>query len=185
MATNSIILISEPDIRVAIAQFIFRFAQPQLLMDNIILGRLNNVTLPSDSNEFAVFNVSNTGRKMTNLKRFINATDYSEIALFQGRVQIDICSDNEDWARMRSNSLMNIGRSGTGVRFLKPYGISLLHADDGIPVDYVDGAGNIVNRFVNNINISYYSIITETNVDSFDKVKANIRNVDVSYPPKE
>lgn len=182
---NNVVLISEPDVNAAICQFIFSYVRPQIAMNNIVQGWTNYDVLPPDNNEFAVFSMSNTGRQMTNLSGFFNEKDFGEIALFQSRIQIDVCSDDSNVARQRSNSVMNIGRSGTGVRFFQQYGISLLNTADGIPVDYVDGAGNTVKRFVNNVNISYYSIITETDVESFDKVKANIRNVDAVYPPKE
>lgn len=147
-----------PNVDKAVCDFILAYTQPLLNPSHIFKGWQNNMTLPKNSNEYAIYSVLSEERKGTNVYGYQSRKgDTGELYLNKYTfcaVQIDFYSDSDN-ARLRANALETAAYSGVGVDFFKKYGLCCLYAEDPKGVEYVNASDRYVKRFITTLHLSY------------------------------
>lgn len=180
-----------PNFRAALFEFITQFAAPVIDKSAIFYGNQNNIALP-ENNDYIVFSYLSSVRHGTNSERWekTDGNDYLYLSnTTEVIVQIDcyaVTTNGNDGinAMLRAQALETVARSTAGVQFFNDRGISLLYADDPRDTTIVGDSDNYVRRSTLMIHLSMQSQI-KVSMGFFSAVDVDLKNVDVSYPPKE
>lgn len=179
-----------PNFRAALFEFIVQYTAPAIDKNSIFYGNQNNIALPED-NDYIVFSYLSSVRHGTSSEKWekTDGDDYLYLSnTIEVLVQIDcyaVTTNGNDGinAMLRAQALETVARSTVGVQFFNDRGISLLYADDSRDTTFVGDSDSYVRRSTLTIHLSMESQV-RTSVDYFYNVKLDLKNVDVSYPPK-
>lgn len=179
-----------PNFRAALFEFIAQYVAPAIDKKSIFYGNQNNIALPED-NDYIVFSYLSSVRHGTSSEKWekTDGKDYLYLSnTIEVLVQIDcyaVTTNGNDGinAMLRAQALETVARSTVGVQFFNDRGISLLYADDPRDTTFVGDSDSYVRRSTLTIHLSMESQV-RTSVDYFYNVKVDLKNVDVSYPPK-
>lgn len=180
-----------PNFRAALFEFIAHYAAPAIDKKSIFYGNQNNIALPED-NDYIVFSYLSSVRHGTSSEKWekTDGDDYLYLSnTIEVLVQIDcyaVTMNGNDGinAMLRAQALETAARSTVGVQFFNDRGISLLYADDPRDTTFVSDSDSYVRRSTLTIHLSMESQV-RTSADYFYNLKLDLKNVDVSYPPKE
>lgn len=175
---------------VAVREYLKNFATPEYPNSDarhIVNGFLNDVSLPSDGNEIAVFTPRAMHRHGTTLEG--NVSDDGTIRLgeyVEVEVQVDCYSASRYYAQQRAQTYEMVGRSSYGVAHFKKYGLDLLYVDDAQNLTSIMDSDQYVSRWMVTLHIGLKKAVV-LQQDGFSAVSISaddIQNVDVKFPPK-
>ena len=172
----------EPNIYTAIYDFVL--TSLNLPPNNIIRGWQNRVSLPANTNEYAVISLIRTERQGTNVNRMNLSTPNGEQQIYElikASMQIDTLSDDANVARGRASTLEMLSRSSFAVNFLSEYGITPLYADQPIDLTGIDGSEQFVPRFSTTLYLSYWAEL-KIELPFFTDVTLHLEEVDTFHP---
>ena len=179
---------SEAHIYAACKAFISTFTAPAINPKNIIQGWQNRMSLPPNTNEYAVMSIMFNKQHGTNIEAF-DASDPDKTkpgiltvkGLVEVAVQIDYCSDSDD-ARGRAQRLAIVSRSSIGVQFFNDRGMSILYADDVQNSVFVDESEQYVKRYFTVLHLSVWDGIS-ADFPYFDEaILSKVEDVNVHHP---
>lgn len=171
-----------PDIESAFYDFLVTFFASEVPAENIIRGWENRYSLPPDTNEYIVYSLSDSHRVGTNEEtKIADDGTFTMTTIFEGRVQIDFCSDSEK-SRAWAAYCDSVVRSDVGVAFFNARGFSTLYADEAISTEYVDGSKQYVKRTVLNVKICY-NVVSIFGTEYAIAVVPRIEDVDEHHKP--
>lgn len=181
-----------PNIVQAVSEFLRVFAVPEVNQDNIIYGNQNSISLPSNNNDYLIFSYVSSVRHGTGFETYDPKGVDDEIYLsntVEVLVQVDSYASTRNGrdginAMLRAQALDTVCRSSVGVKFFADRGLSLLYADDPKDTTFVGDSDTYIRRATLTLHLSMQSIVKAT-MGYFDSVNVDLKNVDVSYPPKE
>lgn len=181
-----------PNIRTAIQEFLEIFAVPDVAPENIFYGNQNNLALPPEGNDYVIYSYISSVRHGTSAEDWEQDQNDDNVYLStttEVLVQVDCYASTLNGsdgmnAMLRAQALETVCRSHVGVQFFVDRGISLLHADDPRDTTIVGDSDNYVRRSTLMIHLSMQSQI-KVSMGFFSAVDVDLKNVDVSYPPKE
>ena len=153
----------QPDIYGAVYDFVLNYGLPALPPENIIRTWQNRAALPPDDNEFAVISLLGVTRRGSGVETLLNtgvpeteAESYQVRAYYEAVARVDFCSDS-DLGRQRAVSLESLSRSGLGVWFFRPRGLSLLYAEPIRETSSTDEADQYVLRHSLDLRLAYWA----------------------------
>lgn len=181
-----------PNIVKAVYEFLSVFAVPEIKKENIFYGNQNNIALPAESNDYVIFSYISSVRHGTGFEEYDEKGLDDEIYLsntVEVLVQVDCYASTKNGedginAMLRAQALDTVARSSVGVQFFKDRGLSLLYADDPKDTTLVGDSDSYVKRSTLTLHLSMQSVVKAT-MGFFSAVNVDLKNVDVSYPPKE
>ncbi len=139
-------------------------------------------SLPPNSKTFVVNTVLNdVGHGMPIRKMVGDRWEMRE--LMEVNAQVDIYSEDSETARNLAQSLKTFVFSGEAVDFLRPYGFSVLYADNVRNLTAVGSDGIPLPRWTTTLKLSYWHLVGQP-IESFNSVTVDAQNVDVLYKPK-
>ena len=176
----------EDTLFLAVRDFIFTFSRPPLAsLDQIYLGYNNNLSLPTDGNDFCVASALSENRRGTTLQHFAPSPS-NEIAYrtyYEIAIQIDCYSADLFNARYRAEALETIARTESGVDLFAKHQFDLLYADGLRDVTGVLDSDIYVSRWTFNLYLGIWKEINLTQ-QYFNTANVNVVNVDSRFPPK-
>ena len=160
--------------------------------ENIFYGNQNNLALPPEGNDYVIYSYISSVRHGTSAEDWTKDQTDDNVYLStttEVLVQVDCYASTLNGsdgmnAMLRAQALETVCRSQVGVQFFVDRGISLLHADDPRDTTIVGDSDNYVRRSTLMIHLSMQSQI-KVSMSFFSAVDVDLKNVDVSYPPKE
>ena len=166
MILSSIKSLDPADLEGAIYDFILKYAYPAFEADSsgnypIYEAHQNRMSLPSDSEDIAVYQVLNQLRVGTNIER-IKADDDAESYIYlvekqvSSDVQISFYSTDET-ARLRAEGIELICYGGHADAFFKEYGISCSYAEQAQEMTVFGSTNQYVERWNVTIRLTYYA----------------------------
>lgn len=167
--------VQSPDYMTAVYDFIAENCLPAMNPDHIIRGDQNRISLPKNSNNFAVFNDLTDSRIGSNVESFEFDPETEEDGtltierLGHVAVQIDFYGDE---AKRRAMAVSILASSEAGVKFFNRYKLSVLFADDPRDATIEDGSDEFVTRWITTLHLSVLSGISQ-NVGWFDDATIN------------
>lgn len=178
--------INIPNIRIALYDFINEFCDPKVTNECIILGNQNNISLPTETDNYIIFYIQNIIRHGTNIERYQDATEsYSMIENNEIVAQIDCYCDSNNGlddskAYTMAKSLEIALRSELGTQFLKKYNLCTLYAEDIRNTTITSESNTFLNKYT---LICHLAGNFEYNkqIDTFSHVNVGIKDVDVKY----
>ena len=116
--------------------FLIKYIYPAIDPECVIYGNQNNITLPSETNEYCIFYIENGMQSATTIEEY---DPNNELLTLHGKKEIIVrvdCYANSangqinNIALQRAQNLQTIFKSSVGVRQLKELGLVPLYADD-------------------------------------------------------
>lgn len=182
--------LNESSIYAACRQFVFQYALPSMLFDNIIQGWQNRASLPAGTNDYAVISILFDTQHGTTVEDFVAQNPDKTVpgiltlrGMIELQVQIDICAEN-DVARQRVRRLAVVARSSIGVQHFNNWRMSSLYADDVRDLSFVGDAKQFVRRYSTTLHLSINEGVT-VEFPYFDTAKmSRVENVEVHHPER-
>lgn len=180
--------LEQPDLYKATKAFILAFGFPILEPDNVFQGWGNNMSLPANTNEYAVMTVLNTNRRGTTVENIVKSENSDETperyelrTYFETLMQIDMCSDS-DLARQRAYNLESTLRSSVGVNFYKQYGITAQYAENIFEAAFTNGSNQFVRRYILTFHLAYWAGVNVGSAWFNDYDLKRVEDVEVHHP---
>lgn len=171
-----------PRLNEGACSFIRKYALPALVPDCVVEGWQNLVSLPKQTNDYAVFTLGAQARRGTNISTLDLKTLPDEPGIltvetmYEIAMQFDLCSTDSIRAMTRATSVHALCRDAVGVEFWKPFGVSMCYADGPTALPFVDEGKSWVNRFMVRAHATFWAKIV-LQVDWFDTAKVTIYEV--------
>ncbi|MDR1396863.1 MAG: hypothetical protein LBJ14_03950 [Desulfarculales bacterium] len=178
----------EPDVYEACREFVLTYALPALTPDTVIQDWRKHISLPPETDDYAVISILFDSQHGTAVETFIapepdkNKPGILTVqALVEVRVQIDFCSE-DDKARQRARRLGIVAGSSIGAQFFNERGMSALYAGDVRELSFTGAANQFVKRYAITLHLSLNEGIT-VEYPYFDSAKASrVEDADAHHP---
>ena len=181
MAVNDI---TQSQLVKSVRDFCLNFASPALKdIDHVIVGYTNNLTLPSDGNDFCV--VTPISERRLHTTKETDSKDVDSVHLseyLETVVQIDCYSTNRKDARTRVESYELVARSRYGVDHFKKYQVDCQHADICRNTTAILDSDQYVSRWTTTLTLGIWKQV-EITQDYFTDIDPELINVDAQFKP--
>ena len=153
---------------------------------HIVRGWGNRAALPN-SNDFVVLTLIGAARRGTNVRRWQTPADNAPglnlnlAMLTVYDVQADFCGEDEETVSRAASQFVVLGRDAVAVDFFRPYGLSMLHADDPRALPFTNDQNQWQTRYSVTLHLAGWADV-DVSVDAFDKAHITLENVDVHHP---
>lgn len=168
----------------SVLDFCFKCSNPALADENhVIVGYTNNLTLPSDGNDFCVITPLSERRVHKTIESDPMVTDNINLSEYlECEIQIDCYSSNRKDARLRVEAFELIAKSSYGVNFFRQYGIDCQGADVCRNLTTVLDSDQYVSRWNTTLTLGQWKTVQLTQ-DYFTDIDPELINVDAKFRP--
>ena len=170
----------------AMYAFLTEFSTPELDLEHIMNGFENDVTLPPDGNDFAVFRPLSVRRRGTNSETYEKDPDGRDIMTVgsyqEMLIQVDFYSKNWRDAQRRAQTIECVARSSYGPAFFNQFGLDCLYADEAQNLTAVMDSRKFVSRWSLILHVGHWKRV-EIPQDFFTTAAPLVTEVGVKFKP--